>query len=373
MAQALANLGHHPVIIAHGRGRVIEEAERRGLETFELPTLSRHGGYDRPSRARVEHMLAFKQCMNAIKRLQIDLIHTNDLTILRTWAQPARASRSTFIAHWRAASRVSLSVSYAFRLAHHIISVSEYSRQFLPQWASRKTTVEYNSLEVFYSEQQRRSAKALIRAKLDLPQESIVVGIFGNLSRRKRSHVLADVVNQLATGPGGRPIYGLICGGPAEPLDQELYAKIEQYDLGGRLLMPGFVRPVHEWMAACDMILAPAEKEPLARNVLEAQALGVPVICSLDGGLTEIIEDGVNGVILPPQDVDAWVASVQRLILQPDFAAQLAERGQDNVRRLRPDLHARRIEAIYRKASRGAEWAAFGSGPALSFARAAGD
>jgi len=349
MAQALQQMGHEPVIVTHGVGRTNEEAARRGLEIVELPTLSRHGGYDRPARARWENFTALRPSLSAIRRIRPDIVHTNDLTMLRSWTLPSFLGRTKLVAHWRAASRVSRSIGVCFRASDHIISVSGYSATYLPSWARQKTTVEFNALEIFFGDGERDSARKLVRERLGLPEAAAIVGVFGNLSKRKRSHVLADVIQHIKEDGSGRPVFGLICGGPAEPLDYEIYDKLERFGLQERLLMPGFVRPVHEWMAACDVILAPAEKEPLARNVLEALAIGVPTITSSDGGLIEVIEDGENGLILEPGAPGPWADATLRILNDRDLSRKLVTNGQKFARTLAPDAHAERISAIYRQ------------------------
>ena len=100
-------------------------------------------------------------------------------------------------------------------------------------------------------------------------------------------------------------------------------------------------------MAACDVILAPAINEPLARNVLEAQALEVPVVVSTDGGLRELIRDGENGLLCDPYDLPGWIAATRRLLDDPVFARTLSYAGRATVAELTPVRHAARIAAIY--------------------------
>jgi glycosyltransferase involved in cell wall biosynthesis len=208
--------------------------------------------------------------------------------------------------------------------------------------------VEFNSFNLHMSEAERMNAQVSIRAQLGLPTHAALVGVFGNHITRKRTHVLADVLNAISRTGDGRPVYGLACGGHAEPYDHELDHKIEAYGLQDRLLRPGFVRPVDNWMAACDVILAPATDEPLARNVLEAQALGVPVAVSTDGGLRELIRGGENGLLVDPYDTPGWILATQRVLNNPMFARALVESGRATVAQLTPDRHAQRIETIYR-------------------------
>jgi glycosyltransferase involved in cell wall biosynthesis len=139
----------------------------------------------------------------------------------------------------------------------------------------------------------------------------------------------------------------MACGGKAEPYDHLIAQKIERLGLQERFIRPGFVRPVDSWMAACDLVIAPATDEPLARNVLEAQALGVPVIVSTDGGLKELIRHGTNGLLCDPFDIDTWIASVRSVLDDRLLAGKLAKNGLATVADLSPAWHAQRISAIY--------------------------
>ncbi|MDG2531890.1 glycosyltransferase family 4 protein [Caulobacter endophyticus] len=350
MATALRDRGHDVTVFTHGPGRAHDEAAARGLKTELLPALSDIGGYERPDRARPEQLAAFPHCWRSIKRHGLDIIHTNDMTMLRTWALPSLASGSKLIAHWRTSSKASASIAGSLLPAKKIISVSGYSKAILPGWLQKKTTVEFNALETFWSAEQRAQAKKAVRERLNLPADAALVGVFGNLTRRKRAHVLADILHALPEPVAGRPVYGLACGGPVEPLDTEFDLKRQAYGLMDRLIAPGFVRPVYEWMAACDVILAPAEREPLARNILEAMALGVPVVASTDGGLVEVLRDGENGFLLAPRETDRWIEIVRRLLNDVVLAERIALAGQRTAETLSVANHARRIEDIYRAA-----------------------
>ena len=347
MAGGLQALGHDVVVATHGGGRAADEAAARGLRTVALPALSTAPGYSRPDKARWDNILALRHCARFMREQQLDIIHTNDLTMLRTWALPAVATGKTLVAHWRTSSRASLSVSAALWNARRIISVSDYSKDILPSWAQRRTIVEFNALESFWNDEQRAIARKAIRQELGFPEDSLLLGVFGNLTKRKRAHALADIMRDLGPSIGGRPVFGVACGGVIEPRDEELEPKREAYGLKERLAVPGFVRPVDRWMAACDVILAPAEREPLARNVLEAMAVGVPVVVSDDGGLREFIKQGDNGFLLAPHDTDQWVRVIRDILSGQCPAEQLIRAGQKAASELTVEKHARRIEKIY--------------------------
>lgn len=347
LAKALGEAGHRVHILTHGNGgRVTDEASALGLPVTRLPPLSALPGYARPDRFRIDQLRTFGPARAAIAELKLDIVHTNDLTTLRSWAAPSLASSAALVAHWRSNFRESWSVRAALCVASRVIAVSQYSFSRLPDWVRRKGVVEFNAFDLRISEAQRIRAQVAIRAKLGLPDEAALVGVFGNHITRKRTHVLADVLHAVATTISGRPVFGLACGGRAEPYDHVLDEKIEAYGLQQRLLRPGFVRPVEDWMAACDVILAPAIDEPLARNVLEALALEVPVVASTDGGLRELIH-GDNGLLCDPYDTPGWIRATRHILDNPLFARSLAINGRATVAELTPVRHAARVAQVY--------------------------
>jgi glycosyltransferase involved in cell wall biosynthesis len=349
LARALKEAGHHIHVLAHGEGgRIAGEAAALGLAVTRLPALSAEAGYARPDRFRFHQLMAFRAAHAAIGDLKLDIVHTNDLTMLRSWSAPCLASRAALVAHWRSNFHESMSVKAGLRVAARVIAVSRYSFAKLPDWVQRKAVVEFNAFHLTMSQEARIEARNRVRAELGISADAALVGVFGNHIVRKRTHLLADVLRAITQAGDGRPVYGLACGGRAEPYDHELDAKIATYDLGERLLRPGFVRPVEDWMVACDVILAPAIHEPLARNVLEAQALEIPVVVSTDGGLRELIRDGENGLLCDPFDLPSWIAATRRLLDDPAFARSLSHAGRATVAELTPERHAARIAGIYR-------------------------
>jgi glycosyltransferase involved in cell wall biosynthesis len=349
LARSLVDHGHRVFVLAHGDGPAIGEATSKGLDIVRLPAFPSASDAARTDRLRTENIFAFGTCRRAIRELSLDIVHVNDLAMLRTWALPARGACIKLVAHWRSNYRESWSVDAGLRLAHVVVAVSEYSKSGLPPWAQAKTIVEYNPFGLFYDERRRAEARPQIRAQLGLPSDAALVGVFGNHTVRKRTHILADILNAISSTADGRPVYGLACGGRIEPYDTLLGEKIAAFRLEQRLLRPGFVRPVEEWMAACNVILAPAEREPLARNVLEAQGVGVPVIVSSDGGLREVVADGETGIVLDPFKLDDWTKATERLLNDTTLSETMSAAARHRLERLSPQRHASRIDGIYQR------------------------
>jgi glycosyltransferase involved in cell wall biosynthesis len=96
-------------------------------------------------------------------------------------------------------------------------------------------------------------------------------------------------------------------------------------------------------LASLDVLLVPSTEEPFGRTVIEAMAMGVPVIGTNAGGPEEIIRPGRDGVALEPEDIEAWAQA----------AADLARRGRrlesraHALERFSPDRHAAAIISVY--------------------------
>lgn len=136
------------------------------------------------------------------------------------------------------------------------------------------------------------------RRALGLPPDGPLVGIVARMQRWKGVHVYVDAMTRvLETRPDAR---GVIVGGPhdLEPgYAAEIDRRIDERGIGDRVVRVGFQPDVPTWMQAMDVVVHASEFEPFGMVIIEAMALGKPVVAGADGGPREIITDGVNGFL----------------------------------------------------------------------------
>ena len=96
-----------------------------------------------------------------------------------------------------------------------------------------------------------------------------------------------------------------------------------------------------------DGVLLTSAWENLPHTQLEALAVGTPVIATAVGGIPEVLSDGENGLLVPPRDVDAITAAVERLARDSALRGALAEAGRASVEELaEPRILQRIVQAI---------------------------
>lgn len=133
------------------------------------------------------------------------------------------------------------------------------------------------------------------------------------------------------------------------PRRQELATLAAKRGVADRVFLLGFRRNVYDYIANCDGLLMPSLHEGLPYTLLEAMALGVPVIASKVGGLAEVVRDGDTGILIQSGDVAGFAAGILRLHQDPALAARLGDAGQ-RLQRARYSLSA--MTAAYLEAYR---------------------
>jgi glycosyltransferase involved in cell wall biosynthesis len=190
------------------------------------------------------------------------------------------------------------------RMADHFLAVSKYARQvYIQQKApAARVQVLYNPVDMaaFRPHPQRRLET--LRA-LGLDEDAIVIGYFGRIHGGKGIFTLLDAAHQaMAREPRLR------CLWVGDGMDlKKLRAQIAGHPFAERHRLLGWVDDASPYYNALSMLAFPSVKpETFGRVSIEAQASGVPVLCSDIGGAPETLVPNVTGLLLPPGNVDAW-------------------------------------------------------------------
>jgi len=192
--------------------------------------------------------------------------------------------------------------------------------------------------EVYYPDR-----KPCHRATLAPAGQKIVMHV-SNFRPVKR---VQDVVEAFAQIRAQMPARLVMVGdGPDRPRAQEL---AESLGVGGDVLFLGKHASVEELLSCADLFLLPSVSESFGLAALEAMACGTPVIGYRTGGLPEVVEDGVNGFLLPVEDVQGMAEAGLRLLSDPDLHTRFRTAARvAAVERFSTDQVVPRYENYYR-------------------------
>ena len=173
----------------------------------------------------------------------------------------------------------------------------------------------------------------------------------GTLQPRKNLARALDAFSRIA-GEGAAAGVQLVLAGKRGWLYDDLFAQVGRLGLAERVLFPGYI-PDEDLPALLSGALAfvfPSLYEGFGIPVLEAGACGVPVITSNTSSLPEVAGDAA--LLVDPHDVDAIAAAMLRLVEDDALRAELARRGQENVKRFSWEKCARETLAVLEEAGR---------------------
>jgi len=129
---------------------------------------------------------------------------------------------------------------------------------------------------------------------------------------------------------------------------QRAMAFMEQHRMKEYVHLLPFRRDVERLLAASDILVFPSIAPHFGRPVIEAGAMGTPVVASRIGGVEELVEDGKTGLLVPPGDAVALADALHRLLMDPVTAKGMGANGHTRAYSLyNADVNAERTIAIY--------------------------
>ena len=179
---------------------------------------------------------------------------------------------------------------------------------------TRPCPVIYPAVDLAAYNVQSLPLKMACRMELGLPPDAFLIGVVARLQRQKGIHVLVEAAAALAAD---YPHAHYVVVGGEHPLEPEyaegLTRQVAEAGLTSRVSFAGHQTSVATWMQAMDVLTLPSiGAEGFGMVVVEAMALGKVVIASRLGGPPEIIEDGVDGVLVDPGDTQSLMAALAK-------------------------------------------------------------
>jgi glycosyltransferase involved in cell wall biosynthesis len=175
-----------------------------------------------------------------------------------------------------------------------------------------------------------------------------VVGIVGRLAPWKGQHVFLDAfARAFPHGGATARVVGDVMFGEHD-YRAALHAQVARLGIADRVTFCGFRADVRAELAELDVLVhASVETEPFGQVVVEGMAAGLAVVAAGTGGPAEIVDTGVDGLLVPPGDVDALADALRALTADPERRAELGREARTSARRYRADAVIPQLLALY--------------------------
>ncbi|GAB5098535.1 hypothetical protein YK56LOC_42520 [Caballeronia sp. HLA56] len=202
-----------------------------------------------------------------------------------------------------------------------MIAVSHYVRQHLISAGVPNTRVHtiYDGIHKWHSK-----SHSTLRTELGIEANATVACMVAMMRDEKGHEDLIEAVRPLAKP---HMLLHVVLAGDG-PEFARIKNLVHRLGLETRIHMLGFRKDVPNILNGSDMFVLPTHREALGQAFIEAMAAGVPVIGTRVGGVPELIQDGVNGLLVPPRDPSALREAIGRMANDAGLRVRLGEEGR---------------------------------------------
>ena len=315
----LRSIGQRAALVAHPDG----ELRRRAAEGLDLIPIAPRTEMD---------LSAAWRFARVVKRLAPDVIHAHDphgvamaSLALSLGAGSATAGRAPALV---ASRRVDFHLKgnsfsrWKYRQVDCFIAASEAIRRMLvgDGVPAEQTVTVHEGIDVDHV---LAAPPVNVHEAFFLPHGAPVVGNVAALVPHKGQRYLIDaahlVVQQV---PDAR----FVILGEGE-LREHLLKQVHEHRLEKHVLLPGFRTDVLGCLKAFDLFVMSSVTEGLGTSLLDAMAASRPIVATTTGGIPEIVEDGVNGLLVPPRDHHALADAIVGVLKDAELRRRMGEAG----------------------------------------------
>jgi glycosyltransferase involved in cell wall biosynthesis len=326
-------------------------ALKKAMQSHAVPTFSLH------CRSRLGFPLAVLHLSRFLRRERIDILHGHLFESGLVGLVAAALARSPIRVLTRHHSNYHARVDKRWHvradrlstaLSHRVIAVSRHTAQHLLEVEKApvaKVRVIYNGVDFERLRPSGPDARIRVRAAESIADERVIL-VAGRLHPEKGYEHFLDAVGILKQRLK-HPFVVLIAGeGPHETSYRERARRLGCQRVVRFL---GFRNDLSDLMLASDVFVLPSVAEAFGLVLVEALYLGLPVVATRVGGIPEIVEDGVDGVLVPPADGEALANAIRRLLLEqePPSPVETVRRRTKMMARFGFERMVREYEAVY--------------------------
>lgn len=311
---AMRAAGHQMEALCQPHARLAKRLQEEG---FQVHTLLMDGVRN--------YWRGVPQVRHILKQGRFDVLNTHSRRDTMLAGVAARLAGTPLIVRTRHLAVPPGSLLSYTGVPHRVTTVSRHVRQLILDRgaAPDRVATVYSPIPL-----PPRVEHSTLRAELGLPDEAIVVGCVAVMRAKKGHRALIDAMEPLLQ----RPDVFLVLVGDGSPTLEALRAYVESRGLQAKVLFTGRRSDIPNVLAGFDLFALATEQEASGTVFVEAAAAGLPVIGTDVGGVSEMMQDGVTGILVPLHDGPALASALQGLVDDPARRQAMGQAGMRAVR-----------------------------------------
>ena len=236
---------------------------------------------------------------------------------------------------------------FAFFCEDVLVAISEDAKKGLLKlhFSSKKIKVIYSGINHNLLQQNKNHFnRKNTLAKFGIISDKFIIGTISVLKPRKGLSYLINAAKIVAQECP--EINFLIIGSGS--LEKELKEKVKSSGLQKHIVFQNYIKQISEFYKSIDLFVLPSLTEGIPAVLLEAMAFGVPVVATRVGGVPEMIEDGISGILVPPQNPEALAEAIIKIYKNPNLASIMAKNARARFEKyFTANTMARQYEKVY--------------------------
>jgi glycosyltransferase involved in cell wall biosynthesis len=269
----------------------------------------------------------FQLLRSFAKRFHPDIIHNHfnwiGLLVGRSISVPCVETIHNTYHFLTTGQRIAFSLLSVF--ASRIIAVSDHVREFtikyFPFIAARKIVVIHNGVDVARIQMSHEREES--RRSLGIASSEFVIGFVGRLEKQKGLQYLLEAMKELNESFTHLKI--IIAGDGTLRKNLEEQARTAALN---NIVFLGYQRDTTKLYAAFDVFVLPSLFEGLPVSAIEAMAASCPVVATRVGGVVEVVDHEVTGLLVDPGKPAQLADALRRLLTKPDLCKQMGAKGR---------------------------------------------
>lgn len=344
------------IVACPASGELVEKLSQRDAEHVTI----RGGVLKRTFNPFSLIAFAYYFIVNAVKLSyiirwrKVRIIHANSFTSCLFCSISAKTCGIPIIWHMRDLVKMRLFnkifINYAGSMANIVVATTTVMKNNLISLgvAPDKICIIHNGIDLKKYNTTPTNGE-IIRKEFGISLYTPLVGIVGQLTAWKghRDFVRAAFIVAERYPSAKFLIVGKTIIGDNH-YGQELAGLVTKLGLDGHIIFTGFRSDMSNIMAALDILVSASWEEPFGRTIIESMAAGKPVIATNAGGVPDIIENGVNGILVPPRNPQRLADGILKVLSDLELGKKLGDAGRKVVKqRFSLEKQMRKIEKLY--------------------------